>query len=111
MTSWPTPYSRSSQANDESDELRATAAIGLGPVLEQADLELLDDDEFDDPESVPISLDKFRNIQDSLHKLYLDEGNPKEVRRRILEGSVRAPQEWHPDAIRLRIPAETKSGC
>lgn len=24
---------------------------------------------------------------------------PKEVRRRVLEGSVRAPQDWHKDAI------------
>jgi hypothetical protein len=84
---------------DESEELRATAAIGLGPVLEQADTELVDNDEFDDPESVPIALHTFRNIQDLLHKLYLDESNPKEVRRHILEAAVRAPQEWHIGAI------------
>lgn len=87
------------QSRNESEELRATAAIGLGPVLEQADTELVDGTEFDDPESVPISLDTFRNIQDSLHKLYLDEENPKQVRRRILEGSVRSPQVWHASAI------------
>jgi hypothetical protein len=88
------------RGNNESEELRATAAIGLGPVLEQAYTELVDNDEFDDPESVPISLDKFRNIQDSLCKLYLDESNPKEVRRRVLEAAVRSPQEWHLTAIK-----------
>jgi HEAT repeat protein len=94
--------------SDEPEELRATAAIGLGPVLEQGDLELLDDDEFDDPESVPISLDTFRNIQDSLHKLYLDESNPKEVRRRVLEGSVRSSQEWHLSATKAAYSSGDK---
>jgi HEAT repeats len=80
---------------DEPAELRARAAIALGPVLEQADL-----DGFEDPDEVPITERTFRNIQDSLHKVYLDDGVPKEVRRRILEGSVRAPQDWHPPAIK-----------
>ena len=50
-------------SRDEPEDLRATAAIGLGPVLEQGDLELLDGDEFEDPETVPVSLATFRNIQ------------------------------------------------
>jgi hypothetical protein len=33
-------------------------------------------------------------------KVYSDKSTPKEVRRRILEASVRAPQTWHQDAIR-----------
>lgn len=49
---------------------------------------------------MPISETKFNEIQKTLCKLYLDTDVPKEVRRRILEASVRAPQEWHPDAIR-----------
>ena len=85
---------------DEPEELRARAAISLGPVLEQGDTELIDEEEFDDPEGAPISLDTFRIIRDSLHKLYLDERNPKELRRRILEASVRAQQDWHTCAIR-----------
>ena len=84
---------------DEFEELRAHAAIGLGPVLEQADTELLDDDQFDDPEAVPIDLPTFRNLQDSLRRLYLDESNPKEVRRKVLEAAVRARQDWQPSAI------------
>ena len=78
---------------EEPEELRARAAISLGAVLEQADI-----DGFEDPDDLPISERTFRNIQDTLHRLYLDV-NPKEVRRRILEASVRAPQDWHRKAI------------
>jgi hypothetical protein len=80
---------------DEPDQLRARAAISLGPVLEQADT-----DGFEDPDDVPITEHTFRNILDSMEKLYLDNSVPKEVRRRILEASVRAPETWHQDAIR-----------
>src|SRR5580658_4307681 len=79
----------------EPEQLRAQAAISLGPVLEQADM-----DEFEDPDDVPITERTFHKIQDSLEKMYLDAATPKEVRRRILEASVRAPQPWHQDAIR-----------
>jgi len=79
---------------EEPDKLRARAAIALGPVLEQADM-----DGFEDPDDVPIAERTFRNIQDTLHGLYLDKSNPKEVRRRILEASVRAPEDWHQNAI------------
>lgn len=95
-------------SSDEPEKLRAAAAIGLGPVLEQADTELVDNDEFDDPESVPISLGTFRNIRESLHKLYLDESNPKEVRRRILEAAVRAPQDWQLNAIKAAYSSGDK---
>jgi len=76
--------------------LRAAAAIALGPVLEQAET-----GGFEDPYDVmPITQRTFRNIQDWLHKLHFDNSIPKEVRRRILEASVRAPEEWHQNAIR-----------
>jgi hypothetical protein len=80
---------------DEPEPLRARATISLGPVLEQADT-----DGFEDPDDVPITERTFHNIQDSLEKLYRDNSTPKEVRRRSLEASVRAPQTWHQDAIR-----------
>ena len=65
---------------DEPEQLRATAAIALGPVLEQAEI-----DGFEDPDDVmPITERTFRNIQDWLHKLHFDNSIPKEVRRRIL---------------------------
>jgi hypothetical protein len=80
---------------DEPEQLRARAAISLGPILEHADT-----DGFEDPDDVPITQRTFRNITDSLHILYLDNSIPKEVRRRILEASVRAPRNWHQNAIR-----------
>ena len=80
---------------NESEKLRGKAAISLGPALEYADT-----DGFDDSDYVTISEQTFRRIQETLQKLYTDAGIPKEVRRRILEASVRAPQDWHQDAIR-----------
>jgi hypothetical protein len=79
----------------EAEDLRARAAISLGPALESADI-----DGFDNPEDVPISEATFQRIQESLRTLYMDADVPKEVRRRVLEGSVRAPQDWHQGAIR-----------
>jgi hypothetical protein len=80
---------------DEPELLRAKAAISLGPILEQADA-----DGFEDPDDISITEGTFHNIQDSLEKVYRDKSTPKDVRRRILEASVRAPQTWHEDAIR-----------
>ena len=82
-------------SGEESDDLRARAVISLGPILETAYI-----DEFEDPEDVPISEETFHGIQKALRKLYMDTDLPREVRRRILEGSVRAPQDWHQNAIR-----------
>jgi hypothetical protein len=79
---------------DEPELLRARAAISLGPALEQADI-----DGFEDPDEVPITEHTFRTIQEWLEKLYLGDSTPKEVRRRSLEASARAPQIWHQDAI------------
>jgi hypothetical protein len=79
---------------DEPQPLRAMAAISLGPVLQQADT-----DGFEDPDDVPITPRTFGNIQELLRKLHFDNSVPKEVRRRILEASVRAPQNWHQNAI------------
>ncbi len=81
--------------SEESKEVRARAAISLGPILESADIE-----GFDDPDDVPISERRFQRIQESLRELHMDAQIPKEVRRRILEASVRAPQDWHKNAVR-----------
>ena len=94
-----------------SEELRARAALSLGPVLEQmdtdsiGDLPGLDDDSFDAP---PISEHTFHRIQQSLRARYLDEDIPKEVRRRVLESSVRAPADWHRDAIRKAYSSDDR---
>jgi len=80
---------------DELAEVRAAAAIALGPVLEQGYV-----DGFDDPEDVPISEKAFHAIQDAMREAYLDGSIPKEVRRRVLEGAVRAPRKWLTEVVR-----------
>jgi hypothetical protein len=87
----------------EPDQLRAGAAIALGPVLEQAEM-----DGFEDPDDVPITQRTFRNIQDLLQKLYFDNSVPEEVRRPILEASIRAPESWHQNAIRAAYSSGDK---
>jgi hypothetical protein len=81
--------------SDMSEDLRQTAATSLGPVLEHADME-----GFDDPDDVPITEDLFLSLKASLKKGYMDADVPKNVRRRILEASVLAPEDWHRDAVR-----------
>jgi hypothetical protein len=80
---------------ERSDKVRAKAAISLGPVLEETDIEGFAGD--GDP---PISEGTFNQARESLRALYLDEGLATQVRRRILEASVRAPQDWHAEAVR-----------
>lgn len=83
------------RSGGQSEKLRGTAAIALGPVLEQTDL-----DGFEDLDDALITEGTFHQIKESLKRLYMDAGVPKQVRRRILEASVRAQQDWHHDAIR-----------
>jgi hypothetical protein len=78
----------------EPTEIRTQAAISLGPVLEQ-----IDTDGFEEGENSPISEATSHRIQESLRRAYRDASAPKDVRRRALEASVRAPQTWHRDAI------------
>jgi hypothetical protein len=78
----------------ESVELRGQAAISLGPALEAADTY-----EFEDEGDVPISEGTFHTIQETLRKLFDDPALSNEVRRRVLESSVRAPSDWHRDAV------------
>ena len=80
---------------DAAENLRGQAAISLGPALGYVDI-----DGFEEPDAAPITEQTFRKIQETLRKLYADAGVPKNVRRRILEAAVRAPQDWHQNAIR-----------
>ena len=80
---------------DKPEAVRGQAAISLGPVLELADTE-----GFEDADDLPITERTFEEIQEWLHELYMDANVPRNVRRRILEASVRAPRDWHRDAIR-----------
>jgi hypothetical protein len=81
-------------SKEEPEALRARAAISLGPVLEAAEI-----DEFD-PEEAPIDEALFTEVQEALRRIHYDESEPKEVRRRVLEASVRAAQAWHAGAVR-----------
>jgi len=83
------------RSGNNSETLRARAAISLGPVLEYADTQ-----DFENPDELPIMEQKFRDIQALLGSLYKNANVSAEVRRRILEASVRAPEQWHQDAIR-----------
>ena len=89
------------RSGDRPEEVRGRAAISLGPVLEHVDAE-----GFEDPDGLPITERTFHRIQESLHELYMDASVPTDVRRRILEASVRAPQDWHRDAIRAAYASD-----
>jgi len=80
----------------ESSAVRGEAALAFGAVLEQADLH----GEFDDGDCMPVSPRTTRRAQELLKKLYSDESVPKDVRRRSLEASTRAPSAWHKKAIK-----------
>lgn len=86
---------------NKSEDVRSRAAISLGPVLEQGDTE-----GFEDLDEVPISQRTFESIQATLHELYAGTDVPKEVRRSVLEASVRAPQDWHRDAVRAAYASD-----
>ncbi len=82
----------------ESEELRSRAAISLGPVLEMTDQEWFDDD--DDDDEKPIADTTFATLTESLKSVYVSPDVPKNVRRYVLEASIRAPREWHQNAVR-----------
>ena len=94
-----------------SEPLRCRAALSLGPVLEHMDhgrddyYLSLEEETFEPP---PISEHTFQRIQQSLRARYLEEDIPEEVRRRILEASVRAPADWHRGAIRAAYSREDR---
>jgi hypothetical protein len=82
----------------EPEKLRAKAAVSLGGVLEQADRNELD--------AVPQEDHTFRQIEQSLHEVYLDTAVSKLVRRRILEAAVRSREAWHAAAIRTAYASD-----
>lgn len=88
-------------SDGRSEEARGQAAISLGPVLEEADIH-----GFEDPEEVPITEATFNRICETLRRVHLDPAVPIDVRRRALEASVRAPQDWHRDAIGAALSSD-----
>jgi len=85
----------------EPEELRGRAAISLGPAFEHADTF-----GFEDADDLLISEAAFLRIQQSLRDLFVEADVPQDVRRSILEASVRAPQEWHNEAVRSAYSSE-----
>jgi hypothetical protein len=83
------------QSGSEPEQLRGRAAIALGAVLEDGDLQ-----GFDDPDVVAIAEPTFHRIRKSLHAVFTDARVPDAVRRSVLEASVRAPEPWHRGALR-----------
>jgi hypothetical protein len=81
----------------EADSVRGAAAIALGPVLEQTDIEGFDDDGISEP---PIREGTLRTILAALRRVHDDHGDCSLVRRRALEASVRYPEDWHAPAVR-----------
>jgi hypothetical protein len=84
----------------EPEDLRGQAAISLGPALEDTDTAFPGDGA---PEGTVISEAMFDRLCEAFHRLFQDEKTPKLVRRRILEASVRAPQDWHRAAIEAAL--------
>jgi hypothetical protein len=85
-------------------ELRGTAAISLGPALEHADTV-----EADDADDAIISEQTFRDIQGTLREMFYRTDIPEDVRRKILEASVRAPEDWHYEAVRLASASDDEA--
>lgn len=84
--------------DDAPVDLRCTAAVALGPVLESEDLR--DPEDPEDDEMALLSDRMFRRIQSLLRNLCRTEHLTRDVRRRALEASIRAPQKWHREAVR-----------
>jgi uncharacterized protein (UPF0147 family) len=91
------------QNKNETNDIRCAAVISLGPALEYADTM-----EFDDEEDLMISEPAFEKIQQILRRLFMDSDVHEDVRRRILEASVRAPLEWHRDAVRAAYMSDNE---
>jgi len=89
---------------NESEKFRAISVISLGTALANADMM-----GFEDPDDIIISEKAFIKIQEMLHKLFMDTDIPTDVRRRILEASVRAPQEWHGENVRAAFSSDEEA--
>ncbi len=83
------------RSRDESADLRGTAVIALGGSLEHAYMM-----GFEDEYDIQLSEDAFHQVLHTLHQLYLDPDSPDALRQKVLEASVRAPQDWHEEAVR-----------
>jgi len=79
---------------DAPEELRARAALAIGPALETAHLGVASD------AGEALSDAVFRKAQKALKRIYDNTSESNEVRRCVFEAMVRAPEDWHKAAIR-----------
>jgi hypothetical protein len=80
---------------EEPEEVRSSAAIGLGPALEEADTAEITNGIVGEVDvDSPISAEVFASIKAGLREVVEDESAPALVRRRALEAAVRAPAPW-----------------
>ena len=82
--------------SDGDPELRGRLAISLGPAL--VDFHLMGEIG-EDPSECLISKPVYDKIRVELKNVYLNEKDEL-LRRRALEASVRAPEDWHVAAVR-----------
>lgn len=82
-------------------EVRARAAVAFGPALEHSDC-----CDWSDEDDILVSEEVFDRMRQTLRQVYQDPAAPKEVRRRALEGAVRAPEEWQEQAIRTAYASD-----
>ena len=86
--------------SDAPEQLRASAAIALGPALEEA-FELGFEEEIDAGfDDRVLDEPRVKEIQSVLRAVHTDDNAPDLVRRMCLEASIRAPQDWHSEAVR-----------
>lgn len=86
---------------DPSDEVRAAAAIALGPTLEIMDAEIDDQGRVESGFGmVPISQRVYDRVVETLRRVCLDRAQPALVRRRAFEAAVRSPKRWQVEVIR-----------
>lgn len=92
--------------DDKADEeLRAQAALALGPALEDASLQGLTSAEglgieHIDPDDLLLSPKILGDIQQGLKAIYDDEKASTYLRRRALEAAAHAPGDWQEAAVR-----------
>jgi hypothetical protein len=81
-------------SDDQPEALRATAAVALGPALEEAHTT-----GFGDIDDELISEETFAEVKSALRRLFEDTATPELVRRRALEAAVRAHEPWQREAV------------
>lgn len=92
--------------SDPSPEVRAQAAISLGPALAEYDEDAVE--YFDLDSDGVLDATRFQEVCTLLRSLYSDGEVPTLVRRRCLEAAVRSPQPWHEAAIRAAYQSDDR---